>query len=103
MYAVLEDRGKQYIVKEGEIIEIDLCDLKEGDEIEFSNLLMVRDDDRVLLGDDVSSASVKAEVIGINKKRKITIIKYRRRKRYRRKAGHRQKTTSVLIKEINLQ
>jgi len=100
MYAVLEDKGRQYIVKEGDRLSIDLEKKNKGDKLEFTNLLMVRDEEKLYMGDELSGAKVTGEVLGERKGKKITTVKYRRRKGYRRKIGHRQKYLCVLIKGI---
>ncbi|MEW6006701.1 MAG: 50S ribosomal protein L21 [bacterium] len=101
MYAVFEIGKKQYLAKEGEVIEVDLLDKKEGEEIEFSNLLMVRDENNLIL-DNLSSFKVKARVLGEKKAKKITIMKHIPRKGYHKKQGCRQKYTSILIESIYL-
>ena len=102
MYAVLEDKGRQYIVKEGDRLNIDLEKKNKGDILEFTNLLMVKDENRLIMGDELSGVKVTGEVLGERKGKKITTVKYRRRKGYRRKIGHRQKFLCVLIKGIEL-
>ncbi|MBU1261683.1 50S ribosomal protein L21 [bacterium] len=102
MYAILEDRGRQYIVKEGDRLSIDLEKRNKGDKVEFTNILMVRDEEKLYMGLELSGVKVTGEVLGERKAKKITTVKYRRRKGYRRKIGHRQKYLCVLIKGIEL-
>ncbi|MEW6482904.1 MAG: 50S ribosomal protein L21 [bacterium] len=99
MYAVFEIGKKQYVAKEGEVIDIDLLDKPKESEIEFSHLLMVRDENNLIL-DNLSSFKVKARVLGEKKAKKITIMKHIPRKGYHKKQGHRQKYTSILIEKI---
>jgi len=102
-YAVFEDRGRQHKAEKGVIIYIDYRDdVKDGEKIEFGNVLMLRDGEKVLVG---QPTVVGAKVIGhilcaSAKDKKILVFKYRRRNRYKRRRGHRQKYTEVLIDEI---
>ncbi|MGR3317064.1 MAG: 50S ribosomal protein L21 [Candidatus Anammoxibacter sp.] len=102
MYAVIKDKGKQYKVKTGDSIWLDLNeDSKEGDLIEFNDILLYSNDDETKVGTPlVSNVKVVAEVKGMKKGKKLVIMKFRRRKDSRTKNGHRQKYTEVNIKEI---
>lgn len=99
IYAVFKIGNKQYVAEEGEVIDIDFLGKPQGEEVEFTNLLMVRDNDNLIM-DNLSSFKVKGRVLGEKKGKKITIIKHIRRKGYQKKQGHRQKYTSVLIEKI---
>jgi large subunit ribosomal protein L21 len=103
MYAVIQDGSRDYRVTEGEIVEVDLRKNAEaGEEIVFPRVLLVRkDDDEVLVGTPlVEGAEVKGTVQGTVKGEKLIAYKYKRRKGYHRKRGHRQKYTSVRITGI---
>lgn len=102
MYAVMKDKGKQYKVKTGDNIWLDLNeDSKEGDLIEFNDILVYSNDDETKVGTPlVPNVKVVAEVKGMKKGKKLVIMKFRRRKDSRTKNGHRQKYTEVNIKEI---
>ncbi|MGR3177041.1 MAG: 50S ribosomal protein L21 [Candidatus Anammoxibacter sp.] len=102
MYAVMKDKGKQYKVKTGDNIWLDLNeDSKEGDLIEFKDILVYSNDDETKVGTPlVPNVKVVAEVKGMKKGKKLVIMKFRRRKDSRTKNGHRQKYTEVNIKEI---
>lgn len=102
MYAIIRDRGKQYKVTPGDSILIDLIDgLKEADPIEFSEVVAVGGDDKCRIGTPlVEGAKVVGEVEAHRLGGKITVFKFKRRKGYRRKMGHRQRYTQVKIKEI---
>ncbi len=100
MYAVIRDRGKQYTVKPGERVRIDRMDAAEGDAIAFDEVLLVGGDDVRLGAPAVDGASVKATVLGEFKDRKIVVFKKKRRKKYRRKQGHRQRYTDVRVESI---
>jgi large subunit ribosomal protein L21 len=101
MYAIIDDHGRQYTVKAGDLVDLDLKGLPEQQSITFDRVLMVRGDAGVKIGTPtVAGAKVVATVVGDVKGRKIIIRKYRRRKNYRRKQGHRQHFTRVRIESI---
>mgnify|MGYP000914765075 CR=1 FL=1 len=100
MYAVIETGGKQYRVQPGEQIRVERLPAESGAQVTFPPLL-VADGAAVRVGTPVvAGAQVTAEVIGEEKGEKLTIYKYRRRKGYRRKTGHRQVYTALRIVEI---
>ncbi len=101
MYAVIEAGGKQHKVTEGEILRVEKIDAEVGTEITFDNVIMVKKDDTVMIGKPyVDNASVTAEVVEQGKHKKIIVFKYRRKKNYQRKQGHRQRYTALQIKAI---
>ena len=101
MYAVFETGGKQHKVTQGEIIRVEKLDAEPGSEIVFDNVMLVKTDDNVMVGKPyVENASVKAEVIEDGKHKKIIVFKYKRKKNYKRKQGHRQQFTAIRITEI---
>ena len=102
MYAIIEDQGRQYTVTEGEILEVDLKkDSTEQESIVFDRVLMVRDDSETRVGTPtVPGAKVVATVLGEHKGPKVVVRKFKRRKNYRRKQGHRQKYTRIRIDAI---
>jgi len=101
MYAIIEDKGRQYTVREGDLIEIDRFDATEKETLVFERVLLVRDDDETRVGTPaVAGAKVVATVIGEVKGPKIVVRKFKRRKNYRRKLGHRQRYTRVRIESI---
>ncbi len=103
MYAVIQTGGKQYKVKEGDILDVEMLDKAEGDSFEFEDVLLTFDDKgKTAIGTPkLSSASVKVKVIDPKfKGEKVTIVKYKAKKRYRRKTGHRQKYTRVQVEKI---
>lgn len=106
MYAVIEDSGTQIRVAPGDVIDIDLRDLgAKKKKIKFDRVLIVGDDQ----GDSAASigtpyvngASVTAEVLEEIKGAKIDVIKFKRRKGYRRKTGHRQRYLRIKIQKID--
>ncbi|HLA85640.1 MAG TPA: 50S ribosomal protein L21 [Thermoguttaceae bacterium] len=103
MYAIIEEAGHQWKVEEGQELRINWRDVEPGDTITFDRVLACRDDDGFRLGrPTVDGAAVTAEVLGDEKGPKLVVQKFRRRKTYRKKTGHRQLYTSVQIKKINV-
>jgi large subunit ribosomal protein L21 len=101
MYAVIKTGGKQYRVAANDTIEIEKLTGSAGDNVEFTDVLMVSNGDAVEWGAPVvEGATVVGEIVGQIRGPKIVIFKKRRRKHYRRKNGHRQDLTSVRITEI---
>jgi large subunit ribosomal protein L21 len=103
LYAIIEDSGQQLRVSENETIEIDVRDLPEGTQtIEFDRVLLIGDlSGETRIGQPwVEGAKVIARLQGEVKGDKIHVIKFRRRKGYRRKQGHRQKYLRVTVEEI---
>jgi len=101
MYAVIETGGKQYRVQKGDLVRVEKLTAASGDKITFP-VLLVADGANVKVGKPtVASAAVVATVQGNEKGKKLIVFKYRRRKGYRRKNGHRQEYTAVRIDEIN--
>ena len=102
MYAVIKSGGKQHKVSEGEEILLEKLSLDEGDFIEFSEVLAVNKDGNLNVGKPLlEGAVVKGKVINHLKTKKITVIKMKRRKDYRKKQGHRQNLTKVKIESIS--
>ena len=102
MYAVIKSGGKQHKVSEGEEILLEKISLDEGDVIEFSEVLAVNKDGNLNVGKPLlEGAVVKGKVINHLKTKKITVVKMKRRKDYRKKQGHRQNLTKVKIESIS--
>ena len=103
MYAVIETGGKQYRVEQGEILRVEKLDGPAGTKLTFDTLLFADDGGNVRVGTPkVAGVSVDAEIVEQGLGKKITIFKYKRRKSYRRKAGHRQPYTALRIGSIAL-
>lgn len=101
MYAVIQTGGKQYRVSEGQILTVEKLDVEAGKTVEFSNVLAISDDSGLKIGAPfVSGAKVVANVLGEGRHDKIKVIKFRRRKHYRKQQGHRQYFTKLEIKSI---
>lgn len=101
MYAVVKTGGKQYRVKAGQKIEIERLPVEAGQPYTFTDVLLVNTDAGLKVGvPTVPNASVEAEVVEHTKGDKIVAFKFKRRKGYRKKKGHRQQLSVVSIKEI---
>ncbi len=103
MYAVIEDSGSQFKISEGDVIRVDLRDLPENaTELSFDRVLFVSDGEgEAKIGTPLlENAKVEADILTEVRDKKIVIIKYKRRKGYRRKAGHRQRFLRVKITGI---
>lgn len=102
MYAVIESGGKQHRVQTGEILKLEKLDIATGETVDFERVLMIADSDNVSVGAPyVTGGRVSAEVLSHGRADKVRIIKFRRRKHYRRQMGHRQWFTAVKITAIS--
>lgn len=102
MYAVIETGGKQYRVSTGDTIFVEKLDVNEGDEVVFDRVLLVSQDGKIQVGKPyVEGAKVVAKAVKQGKQKKIIVFKYKPKKGYRRKNGHRQPYTKVQIEKIN--
>jgi large subunit ribosomal protein L21 len=101
MYSVIECGGFQHKVTVGETLKVPKMDVKVGDEVTVSNVLLFADGGNIQVGAPlVSGAAVKLEVLNQGKDDKVISFKRRQRKRYRKTQGHRQQYTEVLVTEI---
>ena len=102
MYAVIEAGGKQHRVAEGETLKLEKIEAATGDSIEFDKVLLVGEGDSVKIGTPVVDGSkVTAEVVSHGRHKKVKIVKFNRRKHYRKETGHRQWFTEVKITGIS--
>lgn len=102
MYAVIESGGKQHRVKEGETLKLEKLEVATGATVTFDKVLLVGAGGDVKLGSPyLAGSTVSAEVVKQGRHDKIRIIKFRRRKHYKRETGHRQWFTEVKITGIN--
>jgi large subunit ribosomal protein L21 len=103
MYAVVASGGKQYKVREGEILKIEKIPGEIGDPVSFDNVLLYSDGESLQIGQpQLESAEVSGHVVEQGKAPKIIVFKFKRRKGYRRKQGHRQRFTAVKIDRIKV-
>lgn len=102
MYAVIKTGGKQYRVKEGDLLKVEQLPEEVGSKIKFAEVLMIANGDEVVCGAPfINKAVVKAEVIAHDRHKKVHIIKFRRRKHHMKRQGHRQNYTEVKITAIS--
>ena len=102
MYAIIETGGKQYKVSEGDIITVEKLGVEAGSEYTFENVLAVNNGEKLTVGTPVvAGASVVASVIGDGKAKKVIVYKYKPKKTFHKKNGHRQTFTTLKIEKIN--
>jgi large subunit ribosomal protein L21 len=101
MYAIIETGGKQYKVAEGDAIRVEKLGLEAGEAVTFDNVVLISDESGVKAGKDVSAATVTGSVKANGKGKKVIIFKYKAKKGYSKKQGHRQPYTEVVIDKIN--
>jgi large subunit ribosomal protein L21 len=103
MEAVIATGGKQYRVTPGQVISVERLAGERGATIEFASVLFVSKDGEVIAGGDrLAKARVAGEVVAQGRARKVRIVKFKRRKNYRRHRGHRQAATTVRITKIEV-
>ena len=101
MLAVIKTGGKQYLVSPGDKIKVEKLEAEEGKEITFDEVLLCDNDGKTQIGaPSIEGAKVTAKVLKQGKGTKLIIFKYKPKKRYKRKIGHRQTFTEVEILEI---
>ena len=100
MYAIIATGGKQYKVCEGDMIKVEKLSAEAGDTVKFDEVLAIGGD-KLLVGDDVKSASVSATVVENGRGKKVIVYRYKRKSGYHKKNGHRQAYTQVKIDKIN--
>lgn len=102
VYAVFEASGKQHRVMQGQVIKLDKIEKELGAAIEFNKILLIKNDNGdIKIGNPaVPGCKIVAEIVSHGRDKKINVIKFKRRKKYLRKQGHRQWFTEIKIKEI---
>ena len=101
MYAVVNTGGKQYKVQQGEVLRVEKIPGDVGSPVTFERVLMFSDGENVQIGQPVlDDVAVQGHIVEQGKARKIIVFKYKKRKRFRRKQGHRQEYTAVQIDSI---
>ena len=102
MYAILETGGKQYKVAEGDVLFVEKLSANEGDVVVLDKVLAFSKDGNLVVGNPVvDGAKVEAKVLEQGKAKKILVFKYKAKKDYRKKTGHRQPFTKIVIEKIN--
>ena len=103
MYAIFRALGKQFRAEKGKTLRLPLMNAEAGAQVTFDEVLLSSDGDTIRAGTPlVEGASVVGEVVGQGKEPKIYVFKFKRRKNYRRKTGHRQRYTEVRITDLKL-
>ena len=102
MHAVIATGGKQYIVEEGNIIKVEKLEAKEGEKVKFDQVLMLEKDGEYQIGQPlVENSYVEGKVLRQGKAKKIVVFKYKPKKKYQKKLGHRQSFTEIRIEKIS--
>jgi len=103
MYAIIVTGGKQYKVSEGDVVFVEKLEAEADDAVVFDNVLAVSDGEKVTFGSpSVEGAKVEGKVVKHGKAKKIRIFKYKSKKGYRKRQGHRQPYTQVTIEKISM-
>ncbi len=101
MFAIIETGGKQYKVEKGTILQVEKLDIKEGDSIKLSKVLLLSDNDKTEIGTPiVGGAEVTAKAVEHGRGEKIVVFKMKAKKRYQKKQGHRQDYTLLEVTDI---
>jgi large subunit ribosomal protein L21 len=101
MYAVIETGGKQYRVQEGDTVFIEKINTEEGSKVDFTKVLLVAKEEDLVVGKPyVEGAKVEATILEQGKAKKVIVFKYKSKKNFRKKQGHRQPYTKVKIEKI---
>ena len=101
MYAIVKTGGKQYRVSKGDVITIEKLDVEEGNSVTLDEVLLISDEAGITVGAPyIDGAAVVGSVIGNGKSKKVITFKYKAKKDYRKKQGHRQPYTQVKIEKI---
>ena len=101
MYAIISTGGKQYRVSEGDVLDVEKLGVEEGSKVTFDQVLAVGGDELKVGAPTVSGASVEASVVGEGRGKKVIVYKYKPKKGFHKKNGHRQSYTRVKIEKIN--
>jgi len=103
--AVIKTGGKQYLVKEGDVLEIEKMEEEVGKKISFEEVLLIFNEngEDIQIGQPNLKVNVEAEILEQKRGKKITVVKYKAKTRYHRRTGHRQLLTKVMILKISLE
>ena len=103
MYAIVNTGGKQYKVRQGDVLRVEKIPGEVGSPVSFDKVLMFSDGEDVSIGQPVlDNVAIKGHIVEQGKAKKIIVFKYKRRKKYRRKLGHRQQYTAIRIDSIEV-
>jgi len=104
VFAIIEANGKQYPVEEGKLIALDAWMGQKGDEVTFEQVLLLRDQEKTLVGKPyVKGSKVRGRIVQLRRGRKVVVFKYKPKVNYRRKIGHRQEISLVRIEKIEVE
>jgi len=101
MYAIIKTGGKQFKVQEGDVIYIEKLFANEGETVEFDEVLLISNNGLTVGNPTVAGATVTGKVEKHGKGKKVIVFKYKAKKNYHKKQGHRQPFTKVVIEKIN--
>ena len=102
MYAIIETGGKQVVASPGEVVRVESLAGEAGDAVEFDNVVAVNNDGEMLAGSELANAKVTGVIEDHGRGKKVIVFKFKRRKMYRNRNGHRQNYTDVKIQEITV-
>lgn len=103
MYTVVKTGGKQYKLEEGSVLNLEKIDAAEGEEVQLNNILMASDKNgNIKVGNPTLDGRVVCEVLEQTRDKKIKVFKYKKRKDYRKRIGHRQYLTRLQVKSIQV-
>lgn len=100
MYAIIESGGKQYRVSQGDVVKVEKLNVSEGDKVSFKVLLIGGDGDTKVGTPEVEGAEVSGTVLSQGREKKVIVYKYKPKKSYHKKNGHRQPYTEIKIDNI---
>lgn len=101
MYAIIKTGGKQYMVKAGDVLTVEKLNAESGEKVMFEEVLAVGNNGELQIGNPVvAGAKVEGTVIENGRSKKIIVFKYKPKKDYRRKNGHRQPYTKLVVEKI---
>lgn len=101
MYAIIENGGKQYKIMEGKKVRLEKISANEGDDIQIKEVLAINNGENTILGNPyVEGAYISGKVVSQGRDKKVVVFKYKKRKDYKKKNGHRQHFTELLVEKI---
>ena len=100
MYAVIETGGKQYRVEKGDTIRVEKMDVPEGEKVVFERVLLASNEGRIYAGPEAEKVKVEGTIVRHGRAKKIIVFKYKPKKGYHRKKGHRQAFTEIKVDKI---